>query len=567
MKDDVDDVPLFTDGDEGSVQETPGSTDKWVILIVDDEEGVHSVSELALGNMRFDGKGMDFLHAYSGAEAREILADRKDVAVILLDVVMETEHEGLEVADYIRNQLDNHRVRIVLRTGQPGQAPEEEAVVRYDINDYKEKTELTYRKLFSTVYTALRSYRDIMTLERNRVGLEKVIDASSAILEEHYTKDFAQGVLEQLAALMHLDEDVVLAEYEGAVAEREADKVRILAHVGTEDPDHPALRSRLHQALLQKQDLADGNRCIRYIRDRQGLETAIYLTGKHPIQELDRRLLDIFCRNVSIAFDNVRLNDSLRETQSDIVYSICELAETRSKETGNHVRRVAYYSKLMAEELGLAHNQIEEVFMAAPLHDVGKIGIPDAILNKPGKLDADEWEIMKTHATIGSEILSHSIQPVMQAGALIAGHHHENWDGSGYPGGLSVKISISMAALLPWQMSMTPWRGNAVTRMPGIRMRSTNLFSPNPGRNLIRPWWRSTGDGKGTSAQFTKIMPMMRSSRRRISLREHDRYAVPGAFKAPARSPRHPPPLRPAGTWSAGAPACGSPHVRGCHVG
>ncbi|WP_020682823.1 DUF3369 domain-containing protein [Marinobacterium rhizophilum] len=434
----ADDELLFSDE---TLQDAPTPVSApayWKILIVDDEQGIHTITEVALCNVKFAERGLAFLHAYSGEEAKCLMAEHDDIAVVLLDVVMETDDAGLHVADYIRQDLDNHRARIILRTGQPGRAPEEEVIKRYDINDYKEKTELTYRKLFSAVYTALRSYRDIVALERNRAGLEKVIDATATILERKSMETFAEGVLEQLAALLYLDAPVLVADYKGVVAEKREEGLSILASSSRQAPASSALLERklqaqLMRALSRNEDVVDDDYCVRHI----GADTILYLTGRQPVAPVDQHLIDLFCRNVSIAFDNLRLNDTLRHTQKEIVYSLCELAETRSKETGNHVRRVAHYSRLMAEELGLSPAECEQVFLASPLHDVGKIGIPDAILNKPGTLSSDEWAVMKTHTTIGAQIMKRSRQPIMQAGAIIAEQHHENWDGSGYPQGLA----------------------------------------------------------------------------------------------------------------------------------
>lgn len=113
-----------------------------------------------------------------------------------------------------------------------------------------------------------------------------------------------------------------------------------------------------------------------------------------------------------------------------------EIGETRSKETGNHVKRVAEYSKLLAELSGLSAKEADILFTASPMHDIGKVGIPDAILNKPGRLDDQEWKIMKTHSVIGYNILKNSKREVLKAAAIVAREHHEKWDGSGYPRGL-----------------------------------------------------------------------------------------------------------------------------------
>ncbi|MDP3587213.1 MAG: response regulator [Sulfuricurvum sp.] len=143
---------------------------------------------------------------------------------------------------------------------------------------------------------------------------------------------------------------------------------------------------------------------------------------------------------ISISHDVTELyeiNDEIWQTQHEMLSLLGEVGETRSQETGNHVRRVARYAKLFGELYGLDEEQIRLVYSAAPMHDIGKIGIADAILLKPGKLDFDEYEVMKTHSSIGYDILKHSTRPLLQAAAIIALEHHEKWDGSGYPNAVS----------------------------------------------------------------------------------------------------------------------------------
>lgn len=134
--------------------------------------------------------------------------------------------------------------------------------------------------------------------------------------------------------------------------------------------------------------------------------------------------------------DIVKINEEIINTQKELVYRMGEIGETRSQETGNHVKRVAEYSRILADMVGLGEEEAEILKMASPMHDIGKVAIPDGVLKKPGKLDAEEWEIMKKHATIGYELLRHSDRPILKAAAIVAGEHHEKWDGSGYPNGI-----------------------------------------------------------------------------------------------------------------------------------
>ena len=158
----------------------------WKILVVDDEPEIHNITKLVLNEFTFEGNPITFISAYSGAEAKALIEKHPDTALILLDVVMETEDAGLETVKYIRDVLHNLLVRIILRTGQPGQAPEDVVIINYDINDYKTKTELTTRQLFTAVITALRAFRTLTRLEESRRELAKIAKASARFVPRQF---------------------------------------------------------------------------------------------------------------------------------------------------------------------------------------------------------------------------------------------------------------------------------------------------------------------------------------------------------------------------------------------
>lgn len=146
----------------------PPDLPPWKLLIVDDENDVHNMTTMVLSDYNYKNAGLEFLHAHSGREAKEMIKEHPDCACVLLDVVMETNHAGLEVARYIRQEANNSNMRIILRTGQPGKAPEKNIILDYDINDYKEKTELTSQKLFTSITTAIRSFEHLTHLEEQK---------------------------------------------------------------------------------------------------------------------------------------------------------------------------------------------------------------------------------------------------------------------------------------------------------------------------------------------------------------------------------------------------------------
>ena len=171
------------------------------------------------------------------------------------------------------------------------------------------------------------------------------------------------------------------------------------------------------------------------VRHKDTNNTTLHLnTSFIPIQGMDGNLHEMLCLYIDLT-SQINLNHSIIETQQEVIAKMGAIGETRSKETGLHVKRVAEYSKLLALKYGLSAEEAEEIKMASPMHDIGKVAIPDSILNKPGKLTEDEFEMMKTHAQIGFDMLSGSSQSLLKTAAIISKEHHEQWDGQGYPSG------------------------------------------------------------------------------------------------------------------------------------
>ena len=433
---------MFAKEDANSVA-TPAPA-CWRVLLVDDEPDVHTITKLALSRFELDGRALEFMHAYSGSEARAILRNEPDIALAIVDVVMENETAGLELARWMRQDLNNHFTRIVLRTGQPGQAPEEKVIVEYDINDYKEKTELDRKKLFTTVFSALRAYRDIMQIdearryqERFRIGLETVIAASAHVLDQRSIRDFANGLLQQVASLLHLEDRGVLVRLSALHAKS---RYEVIASVGECVDEHgdivPEIVDALKRAEQARQHIIRDGCFVGYFPSQQVTASLLYLNGVSEVDELDMRLIDIFSTHVSLAFENLLLNKEIFDTQAELIHRLGDVVESRSNEAGNHVRRMSEVSYLLCRAMGIDEAESDLVKRAAPMHDIGKVAIPDEILLHTGPLDDDQWKIMQRHPTIGYDILKGSERPILKAAATIAHQHHERYDGTGYPQGL-----------------------------------------------------------------------------------------------------------------------------------
>ncbi len=444
VSDHQDDFLTFADDEQRDSSEAGNEKEKWKVIIVDDELEVHHLTRMVLSDFEFDGRSLDFISAYSETDALRVIRENPDTAIILLDVVMDQDDSGLKIVKYIRDQLKYQSVRIILRTGQPGQAPEKTVITNYDINDYKEKTELTSQKLFTTIMAALRSYRDIMVIENNKIGLEKIINSSADLFELKSMRKFASGVLTQLTSIMNLNKNALHCNSYAVSKGQEA--IYILAATGDYCPDGNEkiedvvpthVLSSIENTFRDKKGDFFDDHFTCYFQSKTGSENVIYFEGSTKLNEWNRYLIEIYCSNVSVAFENIYLNEEVENTQKEIIFTLGEIAETRSKETGYHVKRVAEYSKLLAIKYGIPEEEAEIVRLASSMHDVGKVAVPDAILNKPGKLTPEEFETIKNHTIHGYAMLNHSNREIIKTAATIAHQHHEKFNGQGYPNGLS----------------------------------------------------------------------------------------------------------------------------------
>jgi response regulator RpfG family c-di-GMP phosphodiesterase len=166
----------------------------------------------------------------------------------------------------------------------------------------------------------------------------------------------------------------------------------------------------------------------KLIKDVQRHDKIMLRSDKRQKQEYD----ELQARLIEVE----ELQQEIEDTQKEVIFTLGAIAEARSQETGNHVRRVAEYSRILALHFGLSAREAEMLKQASPMHDIGKVATPDSILNKPGRLTQEEFTIMKQHAELGYEMLKHSNRPLLKMAAILAYEHHEKYDGSGYPRGL-----------------------------------------------------------------------------------------------------------------------------------
>ncbi|MDX1677774.1 EAL domain-containing protein [Arsukibacterium sp.] len=310
---------LFFAEDEQPSAEPELAVGVWNILIVDDDEEIHTVTKLALNDLIVLGRKLIFHHAYSGDEAIRFLHNNPNVAMVLLDVVMESDDAGLKVVQRIRDELHLEELRIVLRTGQPGYAPEESVIKEYDINDYKTKTELTRGKLVTAIIASIRSYQQIRTINQNRIGLQKIINAGANLLEQHSLHEFSEGVVTQIASLIGLHAEGVLCaqiEDDGSTS----DKIYVLGAAGHYAPfikcqldklDNPRIVQQIHLCLSQRQNIFGQHDTVLYVGNEKHC-AAVYIETNRPIEAFDRQLIEVFLSNISIGYENVTLFQQLK---------------------------------------------------------------------------------------------------------------------------------------------------------------------------------------------------------------------------------------------------------------
>ena len=289
----------------------------WHLLIVDDDDDVHHATEFALSDLRVLGRPLAFLHAFSAAQAITILERRRDVAVILLDVVMEHEDAGLKAVERIRNDLGLDAVRIILRTGQPGYAPELDAIANYDINDYKTKSELTRGKLFTTVTAAIRSFDQIQRLEASRNGLELIIDGFSHFNAEQGLPSFAAAAIVQLSDLLGIaPHGMVCVRADGdataGVVLAAAGRFATMVNQPLAAVVEPGAREMLECCLNERRNQCGERALAIYFAGRHGSNFAAYVESTAAIPRADRHLINVFRTNIAICGENIDLVEHLR---------------------------------------------------------------------------------------------------------------------------------------------------------------------------------------------------------------------------------------------------------------
>ena len=304
-------------GDAGSPERAA-----WTILVVDDEPDVYAATCMAMRGVEILGRPLHFLHAESSAQAYDLLQAEPDVAVILLDVVMESESAGLDLVARIRNELQLHKPRIILRTGQPGYAPEMQAIRDYDINDYRIKSELTRTRLYTVLTSALRGYQTLSAVEATRNDLEYLLKAQTELLAANTMPAFAVGLLERLAGLYGLPPHTVFCSDGRRVHEADDQRRRVVAALGRyadwswrrlDTLGATAEVEAIELAFHTRRTVASACGIAVYLPSRTGADAVAFLGADDLPATHDPRVFDMFVQNTTVAADGVRLVERLRD--------------------------------------------------------------------------------------------------------------------------------------------------------------------------------------------------------------------------------------------------------------
>lgn len=349
---DDDDAPAWRDEPEGPAP-GPAPSARWKVIVVDDEPAVHSVSRLALHRLQVDGVPLELHFAESAAGGREALRRNPDAALLLLDVVMESDDAGLRLVEWLRRDQGNSTIRIVLRTGQPGLAPEMEVMAGYDINDYLAKTEVTTQRLITSVIAGVRAYRDLRTISIQRRGLQKVIEATAALFDARSVEQLLSGILDQVSGLLLPRESSVFFVARPPLFEPTEPTPIVIAASGR----FGAAVGRPVAEILGAEVLADVERSLAglgavergaytvYSFDLGGdARPVLYLDGGGALEAWERQVVTLFCANATMALRNHRLyaerEQWLRAFERFVPKPLVRLVQRhdlRRVEVGDHV--------------------------------------------------------------------------------------------------------------------------------------------------------------------------------------------------------------------------------------
>ena len=387
----------------------------WKVLIVDDDMDIHEMTQLALKEFQFADRTLQVFQALSATEAQEILRAEPNIAVALIDVVMETDDAGLQLVDFIRNQLKDSLIRLIIRTGQPGMAPEREVIERYDIDDYKSKTELRADKLYTTMRVALKSYRDLTTLDSNRKSLRKILEAVPEFQHAQSLNQFFNGVLSQLIGLCNLGENSLISTVNNGLVITADQQHQVTVQSGTgrfapteESDEIESIRQICLRKILGEtaDQILPPDALLIPLEINQKLIGFVYLENARHLSQADLDLIHIMAQQCTSALENLQLYLDLKEANQKTLHMLEEAEQARID--AEEARIEAEEARQKAE----VANQAKSQFLANMSHE----------LRTPLNAIIGYSEILQEEAEeLEPEDLTHDLQQIQSAGRHLLG--------------------------------------------------------------------------------------------------------------------------------------------------
>lgn len=422
----------------------------WKILVLCENMEIPKKLEENLKNQKFRNQEFKIIHATNFSQCKEIIVNNKDIAIALLDFSFAVSHDSssiFDIIDFIRGYQDNSFLKIVVFSNDEKCELSLDLIESYDINDFRYVKEIISKNYIFSIIFLLKTYTSLVAMEYSKRGHSKIIEYSQNINDFKINDDFGTVLLFRIYSLLGLSgRDINYKTNPSIVATKINNDYKIIAANGIyknyincniKDIIYPSSYNLIHKMLYSDSSYVYFNDSLfLHVSSKSGNHQIIIIDSIKDLSPVDINLLDTFCKNISITLDNLYLNKEIETTQKEIIYTLGEISEARSKETGNHVKRVSEYARVLAHKYGLPKADCESIALASPMHDVGKLAIPDSILNKPAKLTSEEFEIMKTHSLVGYEMLKNSNKRLLKIASIIALQHHEKYDGTGYPYGL-----------------------------------------------------------------------------------------------------------------------------------
>jgi len=387
------------------------------ILIVDDSDFTHRKLTEYLSKLKLPEDEIEIIHCYNTEEFKSIFQP-DNFALVITDLVMEKELSGIDVINYIRHISKDERVRILLMTEHPEKVPQELLMREYDVNGYIEKQSIGEFSIVIQVRALLKAYKDMLVFENAVRNIEDIFNVNKPINIEALINE----TLYQIRSLLTIKDPNLYLEINALIK----------GNLALSIPDN-----NLKLLGGEKENYEFENEIL-------GKDIKVIVTTSRKLNDFEIDYIKTSIESIKY----VAAFSEISNIQNEIIYKLANIIEARSGETANHVKRVSEIVYILSEDV-IDNSQNREVLrIASALHDIGKIGIPDHILNKPGKLSSEEFAIMKEHPMIGFEILKNSKWKVFELGAVISLQHHERWDGTGYPYGLYEDETILEARIV-----------------------------------------------------------------------------------------------------------------------